>query len=413
MLNLPEFTKESTMNTLPLGFQMIDFDAHYYEPDDCFTRHIEAKFAAKTIRVDRSTADGLGRMMLADERLNFTSVIQNDFVGAPGMMKSFFKGDTEEGGAVNLNALCPRDYPVMMQKAARLALMDEQQVQASVLLPTLGVTVQHHLSKYPELEYPTLRAFNRWVEEDWGYGQDGRIFGAACLTLNQLDEACKELDRLIAAGVKVVHLPCGPIGNKSPADPYFDPFWAKMQEAGILLALHIGETRFNEMYATLWGEPANPPIHRFSALNNFWGIGGRTVVDQVATMICHNLFGRFPQLKVALIEFGSSWVHETIYNLDKIYRMADHKTKWTFGKPSQKPSAIFRQHFSVVPFFEDNIPALIASIGEDQIINGSDYPHPEGMCNPNEMLEELVLVSPVATQKIMRNNGLRLLGLSA
>ena len=185
-----------------------------------------------------------------------------------------------------------------------------------------------------------------------------------------------------------------------------------MQEANILLAYHIGETCFNEMYSSQWGEPANPPIHRFSALNTFWGIGARTIIDQAAAMICHNLFGRFPNLKVAVIEFGSSWVKETIYNLDKIYRMADHKTKWTFGKPDHKPSDIFQEHFSVVPFFEENIPELVGIIGEDQVINGSDYPHPEGMQDPAEMLEELQALPENTIRKIMCDNGARLLGLA-
>jgi predicted TIM-barrel fold metal-dependent hydrolase len=395
-----------------MNYPLIDFDAHYYEPDDCYTRHIEAKYKNLTVRADRSGADGLGRMLIGNERLCFTSVIQNDFVGAPGMMKAFLKGDTEEGGAVNLNALCPRDYPVMMQKKARLQLMDEQNVQAAVLLPTLGVTVQQHLTRHPELEYPTLRSFNRWVQEDWGYGADGRIFGAACLSLNNLEEACKELERLIIEGVRVVHIPCGPIRDRSPADPYFDPFWARMQEAGVLLAYHIGESCFNEMYAARWGEPANPPIHRFSALNMFWGIGSRTITDQVAAMICHDLFGRFPRLQVAIIEFGSSWVSETIKNLDKIYRMADHKTKWTFGKPAHKPSEIFCRHFSVVPFFEENIKELVDLIGDKQVINGSDYPHPEGMKSPIEMLDELTQLPESVVKNIMHNNGARLLRLS-
>lgn len=394
-----------------LAYAMIDFDAHYYEPDDCYTRHIESCYKDRTVRVDRSGADGLGRMLIADERLNFTSVVQNDFVGAPGMLKAFFKGEIETGGAVNLHAVCPRDYPVMMDRQARLQLMDQQGIEAAVLLPTLGVTVQHHLGKYPELEYPTLRAFNRWVQEDWGYGGDGRIFGAACLTLSNLEEACRELDRLVCEGVRVVHLPCGPVNGRSPADPYFDPFWARLQESGVLLAYHIGETCFNEMYSSRWGEPANPPIHRFSALNTFWGIGARTIIDQAAVMICHNLFGRFPRLKVAVIEFGSSWVGETIYNLDKIYRMADHKTKWTFGKPDRKPSEVFSEHFSVVPFFEEDIPDLVAKIGDSQVINGSDYPHPEGMQNPDEMLDELQDLPAPTVRKIMRENGARLLGL--
>lgn len=392
-------------------YSLIDFDAHYYEPDDCFTRHIEAKYKQQTIRVDRSQADGLGRMLIGDERLWFTSVIQNDFVGGPGMMKAFFKGETEDGGAVNLNPVCPREHPYMMQKSARLQVMDKQNVEACVMLPTLGVTVQHHLSQYPELEYPTLRAFNRWVEDDWGYGDDGRIFAAACLTLNQLPAACEELERLIHAGVKIIHLPCGPINGRSPADPYFDPFWARVQEAGILVAFHIGETVFNEMYASKWGEPANPPVHRFSALNTFWGIGARPITDQVAALICHNLFGRFARLQCACIEFGSSWVELTLKNLDKIYRMGEHKNRWPFGKPAEKPSDIFRRHFSVVPFYEEDIDQLARQIGSERILNGSDFPHPEGLENPEEMLLELENFSAVEQKYIMRDNAARLLNL--
>lgn len=396
-----------------IDYPLIDFDAHYYEPDDCYTRHIEKKFKSRTIRPDRSADDGLGRMMLAQERLRFTSVIQNDFVGGPGMMKAFFKGETEEGGAVNLNPICPREHPFMMQKQARLALMDEQNIKASVMLPTLGVTVQHHLSHYPELEYPSLRAFNRWVEDDWGYGADGRLFAAACLSLNQRDQACIELDRLIHQGIKIIHLPCGPVRGMSPADSYFDPFWARAEEANIVIAFHIGETCFNEMYAGQWGEPSNPPIHRFSALNTFWGIGARTITDQVAAMICHNLFGRFPKLKCSIIEFGSSWVELTIKNLDKIYRMAEHKNRWRFGKPTQTPSELFRQHFSVVPFYEENINRLVEDIGDSQVINGSDFPHPEGLNHPLEMAEEMKGLSSTSIKKIMHDNGAELLGLSA
>jgi predicted TIM-barrel fold metal-dependent hydrolase len=394
-------------------YKYIDFDSHYYEPDDCFSRHIESKFKQRTIRCDRSSSDGMGRMLIEDERLAFTSVIQNDFVGAPGIMKAFFKGENEDGGAVNLKPICPRDFPYMMHKNPRLQLMDTQSIQACVMLPTLGVTVQHHLSKHAEIEYPTLRAFNRWVEEEWGFGSDKRIYAAACLTLNHLDSAVKELERLIKTGVKLIHLPCGPVNGRSPADPYFDRFWAKVEEAGVLISFHIGETSANEIFSSHWGEPANPPVHRFTALNMFWGIGARTITDQIAAMICHNLFGRFPLLQITIIEFGSNWIRECLATLDKIFILADHKTKWPFGKPSEKPSQIFQKHCSVVPFFEEDIKQLETEIGGQCIINGSDFPHPEGLESPEEMLQEISLLSADKQNDIMYNNGAKLLGLAS
>ena len=37
-----------------LGYAMNDADNHYYEPDDCFTRHIESRLRPRTVWIDRS-----------------------------------------------------------------------------------------------------------------------------------------------------------------------------------------------------------------------------------------------------------------------------------------------------------------------------------------------------------------------
>src|ERR1700730_16981896 len=48
----------------------------------------------------------------------------------------------------------------------------------------------------------TLTAFNHWVEDDWGYGNDGRIFGVPLLSLTDVDWAVEELDRVTALGAQ-------------------------------------------------------------------------------------------------------------------------------------------------------------------------------------------------------------------
>jgi len=228
------------MNTLP--YALIDCDNHYYEPDDCFSRFIEARFRESTVWVDRRREDGFGTMMLGAERLNFFSVGVGDFVGPPGAMKAFFKGDVDTGGAVNANAIRAIDCPEFIDKAARLARMDEQGVEACVMIPTLGTGVEYQLRK-PEhraVAYPSIRAFNRWVAADWGWGGDGRVFATAMISLIDLDLALIELERVIQEGCRLIHLNTGPIDGRSPADPYFDPFWARVQEAGVVMAYHIG-----------------------------------------------------------------------------------------------------------------------------------------------------------------------------
>ncbi len=75
-----------------LPYAIFDSDTHYYEPDDCFTRHIEARFKDQTVWIDRSSA-GPGKMYVGRERCHFFSVGAGDSIGAPGIMKAFLRGE--------------------------------------------------------------------------------------------------------------------------------------------------------------------------------------------------------------------------------------------------------------------------------------------------------------------------------
>ena len=123
-------------------YRLIDCDNHYYEVDDCFTRHIEPRFRERTVWVDRSRGDSIGVMMLGHKRLQFFSAAVGDHVAPPGAMVEFLRGSTEQGGAVNLNPVAAQDFPQFIERGARLAEMDRQGVEAAVQIPTLGVGVE-------------------------------------------------------------------------------------------------------------------------------------------------------------------------------------------------------------------------------------------------------------------------------
>ena len=112
-----------------LAYRINDADNHYYEPDDCFTRHIEARFKARTVWVDRRS-DGPSRMYIGSERCHFFSVGAGDSVGPPGIMKAFLRGDSSEGGNPSLSPINALAVPEFVSKPARLAKLDEQDVEA-------------------------------------------------------------------------------------------------------------------------------------------------------------------------------------------------------------------------------------------------------------------------------------------
>jgi predicted TIM-barrel fold metal-dependent hydrolase len=271
------------------------------------------------------------------------------------------------------------------------------------MLPTAGVGVEPQLRRTPDVLYPSVRAFNRWVEEDWGFGADGRIYGAALVSLFDLDEAIRELDRVLARGCRFVVVTAGPVAGRSPGDPYYDRFWARMQESGANLVYHIGRTPFGEMYNTPWGLRASPPSHRHSLMEYALAFTDRPIADTVTALIADNLFGRFPSLKILSVEYGSNWVAPLLFKLDHIARL-QNKDMWRFGAPPLKPSETFRQNVWVSPFYEDDCVALATLIGDDRVLCGSDYPHPEGLAEPAEFAEELVGLGDGAIRRIMRDN---------
>src|SRR5436190_2046094 len=72
--------------------------------------------------------------------------------------------------------------------------------------------------------YANLHSLNLYMEEEWGFGADGRIFSPATLSLRDVDLAVKELDDVLARGARFILLPTGPAYGRSPGDPHFDAF---------------------------------------------------------------------------------------------------------------------------------------------------------------------------------------------
>jgi predicted TIM-barrel fold metal-dependent hydrolase len=395
-----------------MEYQLIDADEHYYEPDDCFSRHIESRYLAETIRVERG-GDGLGRIYLGSKR-TFMSVMPGDYASAPGALQGLFVGGVADG-FTHREVVRAKDHPEFTSKAARLALMDTQGVEAAILLPTLGVAVEYDMRGDPGLLYASLRAFNRWLEEDWGYGADGRVFAVPMLSLVDLDEATKELRRVINAGARIVHVAPGPVAGgpgagRSPADPYYDPFWATAAEAGIPVAFHVSNSGYNHFYGPLWSENPDNPSHTQTPLQ--WALCNteRPLVDTMIALALHNLFGRHPGIKIVSIENGSNWLKPLFKTVDKAAALG-RRGGSIGGQLPDKPSEALAEHLWICPFPEDDVDELIDAIGPDHVLFGSDWPHPEGLREPEDYLVRLAGRDAVVTRKVLRGNTARLLGI--
>jgi predicted TIM-barrel fold metal-dependent hydrolase len=390
------------MSDLP--YQLIDADNHYYESRDAFTRHMPASKQHLAIHEE-------GRRIVIGDR-PFTFLRHNyDRVNRPGalrqMLRTLKSGDVEEARSPEEDV-----RPEYVDRTARLAVMDRQGIEAALLFPTLAVCVEHFMKDDPEQLYANLEAFNRWLDDDWGYAHQDRIFAAPLISLLDVDRAVAELDRVLALGARVVSLRPGPAYGRSPADPHFDPFWARVNEAEVLIGLHIGESGYNQRFSTAWGEQADPPSHEQSAFQWTCFYGDRPIMETVAALVLHNLFGRFPNVRIASVENGSLWVPYLLAALDKMKGMG-RNGPWLGGYVAGRPSEVVKRHVFVSPYHEEDIPSLVRLLGAGQVLFGSDFPHPEGLAEPAEFADALVGLDDADIRLIMRDNTRALLGLGS
>jgi predicted TIM-barrel fold metal-dependent hydrolase len=362
-------------------------------------------FRQRTLRAEKD-ASGEWSMFLDDRPYLYTAA-KYERTDPPGSLSDRLhqKGDVSWEDAMSASNM----LPAYKNRDARLALMDEQGLAAAILLPTTAVCVEHSIRHDTPLTYATLRAFNRWLEDDWGYAYRNRIFAIPLLSLLDVDMAVEELERVLREGARAIHLKPGPVGGRSPADPHFDPFWERVNEARAPVAFHISDAGYNELYSIDWGEDASPPVRRQSAFQWCMFHGDRPIMDTLAALVFHNLFDRYPNIKVMSIENGSGWVEYLVRNMDKKKGMGRYG-RWIGGRPKGRLSDIFRRHVFVTPYPEDDVPGFVEFLGADNVLFGSDYPHPEGLKSPLDFTSLLDGVPAAQVRKIMSENVSKLLG---
>jgi predicted TIM-barrel fold metal-dependent hydrolase len=395
-----------TEGDVVLPYRTIDADNHYYETRDAFSRHIEKRFAERTLRVETDD-DGNDRMII-DERPYVFSDPKFDKTNPPGSLLANLRDPNRQDYASTFSA--DAMLPAYQDRSARLALMDEQGIEAAILLPSLAVCVEHPIRHDVELTDAVLRAFNRWLEDDWGFDHRQRIIAAPMLSLADPEAAVAEVDSLIERGVRIVHVRPAPVPgpnatSRSLGDKMHDPVWARLAEAGVPVAFHLGDSGYHGRFASAWGANDTFGFGRSDALGQVV-VSDRAIHDTVASLVVHGVFKRHPSLRIASIENGSDWLHV----LAKRLRKQANQTPWVFA---EDPLDTLRRHVWVTPYLEEDLAALAQLIGVDRILFGSDWPHGEGVAQPLDFAKELGGFDEQSVQRIMRDNCVELLGAAA
>ena len=296
----------------------------------------------------------------------------------------------------------PDEY---MNRDARLRKIGDQGLQGVWLFPTLGVLYEELLKNDVEAVKVLFRAFNKWLYEDWGFNYKDTIYAAPYISLCDVDYAVEELRIALDHGARVICIRPAAVwtvdGPKSPADKMFDPFWSLLNDAGIPLVIHAGDSGYSSQGYAEDGFGANfgggasysPSIKAFNI--------ERAALDWLMTMSLQKMYERFPNLRIVSVENGSSF-------LPDLFRKLPQQKNKLMGWFKEDPLELFKKNVWINPFWEDDPYEVAELMGVDRVVFGSDWPHIEGMPTPLDYVVELKEFGKEEQRKILLENVLQL-----
>lgn len=190
-----------------------------------------------------------------------------------------------------------------------------------------------------------------------------RFAAFASLTLQAPDLAVQELETAVKKqGLKGAAIG-GAVNGEAFSDPKFHPVWAKAEELGVPLFIH--PQGIPELGKRLAGN---------GWLSNAVGYPVETTIA-LSHLIFEGTFDRFPGLKV-IAAHGGGFLPSYADRSDHACLVSPKNCNPNI-KLKKEPTEYLRQiYFDSLVFTPEAIRHLVAQVGVDQIVLGSDYPFP-------------------------------------
>ena len=254
-----------------------------------------------------------------------------------------------------------------------IEFLDKTEISWTVLYPTAGLAVGRIMAE--DWAIAACRAYNTWLYERF-LKASPRLKGIALLPIQSVESAVAELRRAVRElGMLGGMLPSngeainGHLGSKT-----YWPIYEEAEKLGCSLAVHVGclHRLGLDSFSTYY--PAHALGHPFS------------LMIQAAGMLAHGVFERFPNLRVAFLEGGSTWVHFFMDRLDRSYHEGHMQLNLDGGllggpKNGEKASDYFKKQLRDGRIFigfdcdDDGLGTAVKKAGREPFLFGSDFPH--------------------------------------
>lgn len=284
--------------------------------------------------------------------------------------------------------------PHVFDPGERLKAQDQDDVVAEVIYPTFGMYLFG--IDDPNLQRACFRAYNDWIYEYSSY-EPQRLVSAALISLEDVSEGIAELDRVISRGTQTVMIWAEAPTNAPYSDPRYDPFWARVQEADVKIALHILTGRHDSGVSFY----ADNMVLQSSLLH-------QQVERTLGTFVLLGVLERFPRLTLVSAENDVAWLPYLMWRMDRMHRRLHAMCPI---KLSMSPSDyIHRQVYATYieePLFTRTLDVF------SNVMWSSDFPHgasswPHSQTFVREILRD---VPETLAQEIAYGTAARLYGI--
>jgi predicted TIM-barrel fold metal-dependent hydrolase len=279
----------------------------------------------------------------------------------------------------------------------RLKDQDIDGVAAEVMYGILGIS---RLLQDRQLLRVVYEIYNDWAAA-FCKTHPNRFAALACIPNDDPEAAATELRRAAKIGLKgadfAVSTAVKPIWHRD-----WDPVWAAADETGIPVSFHTTGYAMRRPDNDEMAKEYSAQV-RGTALTLFQIAGA----EFLAGIVFSGALDRYPGMKFVLGECGASWIPYVLSRMDEEYE--DQFQDLNF---KLKPSELWRRQGYTTYQHETTIADMVHLVGEDNIIWGSDYPHPDGIWPDSLQVieEDLGRVHADVRRKIICENAAKLYG---
>ncbi len=374
--------------------KVIDNDTHYTEPPDLWTSRAPAAYKDKVPHM--KTVNGQSMWFIEGEKpwgnIGVTVV------------------DKEEGKHRGIFTLATFDE---ISRAAyevkpRLELMDRAGIYAQIVYPNAcGFGATRFLEiEDPELRVQCVKIYNDAIAE-WQAESKGRLFPQGFLPFWDLEATLAETRRvkeeLRLTGVTLTDR-AEVFGVPDYSAPHWAPFWELVNDLELPVDFHVGAgVRSIVLQDYAWGS--------FSLMQSIATLATIMYMDNarmINNFILSGLFDRYPKLKFVSVESGCGWIPFLIEAMEWHW---NELAPEELAHLKRRPREYFKDHFYVTFWFEDRgVKHFIESVGADNLLFETDFPHPT--CLYPESQEHLARVlaklEPAVRRRVVQDNAAEL-----